>query len=148
MRFNDVAVFADETRAETTATFHGLRQQISKGSNGKPNFSISDFCAPEGDYPNFSISDFCAPEGDYVGGFCVTAGLGEEERSAQFWRRPHRRTLCRHSSCAGLSRTARPHGKGDFVPLAECYRGNRCYLDPKFRDASRQFSVGYIFQPP
>ena len=66
---DDVAVFADETRAETTATFHGLRQQISKGSNGKPNFSISDFCAPEG---------------DYVGGFCVTAGLGEEERSEQF----------------------------------------------------------------
>ena len=66
---DDVAVFADETRVETTATFHGLRQQISKGSNGKPNFSISDFCAPEG---------------DYVGGFCVTAGLGEEERSEQF----------------------------------------------------------------
>ena len=66
---DDVAVFEDETRTATSATFHGLRQQISKGSNGKPNFSISDFCAPEG---------------DYVGGFCVTAGLGEEERSAQF----------------------------------------------------------------
>ena len=66
---DDVAVFADETRDEQTATFHGLRQQISKGSNGKPNYSISDFCAPND---------------DYIGGFCVTAGLGEEERSKQF----------------------------------------------------------------
>ena len=66
---DDIAVFADETRDEQTATFHGLRQQISKGSNGKPNYSISDFCAPND---------------DYIGGFCVTAGLGEEERSKQF----------------------------------------------------------------
>jgi len=66
---DDVTVFADETRLEKTASFHGLRQQISKGSNGKPNYSISDFCAPKG---------------DYIGGFCVTAGLGEEERSNQF----------------------------------------------------------------
>jgi len=45
---DDVAVFTDESRGKTEATFHGLRQQISKGGNGKPNYSISDFCAPEG----------------------------------------------------------------------------------------------------
>ena len=66
---DDVSVFTDETRNEVQASFHGLRQQISKGGAGKPNFCISDFCAPKG---------------DYIGGFCVTAGLGEEVRSKQF----------------------------------------------------------------
>jgi len=66
---DDVEVFTDETRTETLARFHGLRQQISKGSANKPNFCISDFCAPSG---------------DYIGGFAVTAGLGEEAQSKRF----------------------------------------------------------------
>ena len=66
---DDLQVFTDESRSETLAHFHGLRQQISKGTKGKPNFSISDFCAPKG---------------DYIGGFAVTAGLGEEAKSEQF----------------------------------------------------------------
>ena len=66
---DDVEVYADEDMSDKTATFHGLRQQISKGDNKKPNFSISDFCSPNG---------------DYIGGFCVTAGLGEEAKSKAF----------------------------------------------------------------
>ncbi len=66
---DDIRVFADETRNETLADFHGLRQQISKGTSRKPNYSISDFCAPSG---------------DYIGGFAVTAGLGEEAQSKRF----------------------------------------------------------------
>ena len=66
---DDLQVFTDESRSETLAHFHGLRQQISKGSASKPNFCISDFCAPKG---------------DYIGGFAVTAGLGEEAKSEQF----------------------------------------------------------------
>ena len=66
---DDVKVFTDETRSETLANFHGLRQQISKGTAGKPNFCISDFCAPKD---------------DYIGGFAVTAGLGEEAMSKRF----------------------------------------------------------------
>ncbi len=66
---DDIRVFADESRSETVAHFHGLRQQISKGSGGKPNFNISDFIAPSG---------------DYIGGFCVTAGLGEDGRAEKF----------------------------------------------------------------
>lgn len=66
---DDVKVFTDETRTETLANFHGLRQQISKGTASKPNYSISDFCAPSG---------------DYIGGFAVTAGLGEEAQSKRF----------------------------------------------------------------
>ncbi|MEP3655283.1 MAG: methionine synthase [Litorimonas sp.] len=66
---DDVRVFTDEARSETLANFHGLRQQISKGTKAKPNYSISDFCAPAG---------------DYIGGFAVTAGLGEEAQSKRF----------------------------------------------------------------
>lgn len=66
---DDVDVFTDDSMSEKTATFHGLRQQISKGTRAKPNYSISDFCSPKG---------------DYIGGFCVTAGLGETKRSKEF----------------------------------------------------------------
>ena len=66
---DDVKVFTDESRSETHAHFHGLRQQISKGTASKPNYSISDFCAPAN---------------DYIGGFAVTAGLGEEAQSKRF----------------------------------------------------------------
>ena len=66
---DDVCVFMDETRSETLANFYGLRQQISKGTKAKPNYSISDFCAPAN---------------DYIGGFAVTAGLGEEAQSKRF----------------------------------------------------------------
>lgn len=65
---DDITVFADETRNETIGTFHGLRQQIGK-SGGKPNFCLSDFVSPNG---------------DYIGGFCVTTGLGEDGRAGQF----------------------------------------------------------------
>lgn len=61
---DDITLFTDDTRTTSRATFHTLRQQIVK-SEGKPNFAMSDFLAPED---------------DYVGGFCVTAGLGEMGR--------------------------------------------------------------------
>jgi len=66
---DDVRVFTDETRSETLAQFCGLRQQISKGNSSKPNFCLSDFCAPQD---------------DYIGGFAVTAGLGEEAQSKRY----------------------------------------------------------------
>ena len=66
---DDVKVFTNESRSEIYAHFHGLRQQISKGTASKPNYSISDFCAPAH---------------DYIGGFAVTAGLGEEAQSKRF----------------------------------------------------------------
>ncbi len=65
----DIDIFSDEDRTDKIATFHGLRQQIHKGTNGKPNFSIADFVSPQG---------------DYVGGFAVTAGLGETDHVSRF----------------------------------------------------------------
>jgi 5-methyltetrahydrofolate--homocysteine methyltransferase len=71
---DDIRLFTGESRSEALATFHGLRQQLSK-RDGRPNLCLSDFVAP-------------AETGlaDYVGGFVVTAGL-EEVRIAEKFER-------------------------------------------------------------
>ena len=69
---DDIAVFADESRSQRLATLHHLRQQTSMIS-GKPNLSLADYVAPQG-----SGID------DYIGGFVVTAGIGLEDKVAEF----------------------------------------------------------------
>ncbi len=69
---DDVIVYADETRRQTIATFHGLRQQMSRRSE-RPNFSIADYFAPV---------DSGKP--DYIGGFVVTTGIGEDDIAKRF----------------------------------------------------------------
>ncbi len=64
----DIVLYQDEARTETLAVLHTLRQQIAK-SQGRPNYALSDFVLEEE---------------DYVGGFCVTAGLGEGGRIQAF----------------------------------------------------------------
>lgn len=54
------------------ARLHHLRQQIIK-TDGKPNFSLADFVAPQGSGVT-----------DYVGGFITTAGIGAEEVSKAY----------------------------------------------------------------
>lgn len=71
---DDIRLFTGESRSEPLATFHGLRQQLSK-RDGKPNLCLSDFVAPvESGRP------------DYVGGFVVTSGI-EEVRIAERFER-------------------------------------------------------------
>ncbi|MFJ5369391.1 methionine synthase, partial [Bosea sp. CER48] len=70
---DDIRLYTGESRQETLATFHGLRQQLSK-RDGKPNMCISDFVAPEGG------------ASDYIGAFVVTAGAEEERISEKFAR--------------------------------------------------------------
>ena len=60
---DDIALYTDDTRSETLATLHTLRQQLVK-REGRPNMALADFVAPEG-------------LADYVGGFVVTAGPEE-----------------------------------------------------------------------
>lgn len=67
---DDITLWTDETRTTQAATFHTLRQQMVKGAD-KPNYALSDFVAPVG-----------TP--DWVGGFAVTAGHGEKERTEAF----------------------------------------------------------------
>ncbi|ACL59775.1 methionine synthase [Methylobacterium nodulans] len=71
---DDIRLFTGESRSERLATFHGLRQQLSK-RDGRPNTCLSDFVAP--------LESGVA---DYVGGFVVTAGL-EEVRIAERFER-------------------------------------------------------------
>jgi len=69
---DDVTVYMDESRSETVATLHFLRQQQEKPP-GKPNRCLSDFVAPADSGIN-----------DYIGMFAVTAGIGIEKRVAEF----------------------------------------------------------------
>jgi 5-methyltetrahydrofolate--homocysteine methyltransferase len=71
---DDIRLFTGESRAEPLATFHGLRQQLSK-RDGRPNLCLSDFVAPVE-----------SGKADYVGGFVVTSGA-EEIRIAERFER-------------------------------------------------------------
>ncbi len=71
---DDVRLFTDESRKDELATFFTLRQQLTK-RDGKANMALSDFVAPvESGKP------------DYLGGFVVTAGLGEVAIAERFER--------------------------------------------------------------
>ncbi|MDF2969768.1 MAG: methionine synthase [Microvirga sp.] len=71
---DDIRLFTGESRSEKLATFHGLRQQLSK-RDGKPNICLSDFVAPvESGKP------------DWIGAFVVTSGI-EEVRIAERFER-------------------------------------------------------------
>ncbi len=69
---DDIELFTDDSRSESLAVLHHLRQQSEK-ADGKPNQSLADFVAP-------------ADSGleDYVGGFCVSTGHGVDEKVAEF----------------------------------------------------------------
>ena len=71
---DDIALFADETRRIPLATLHTLRQQMRR-DGGKPNLALADFVAPQE-----------SGLADYVGGFAVTAGIGEEDVARRFER--------------------------------------------------------------
>jgi 5-methyltetrahydrofolate--homocysteine methyltransferase len=69
---DDIAVYADEARTKKIATLHTLRQQLEK-REGRYNAALSDFIAPA----SSGVSD-------YVGGFVVTAGIGEDVVADRF----------------------------------------------------------------
>jgi 5-methyltetrahydrofolate--homocysteine methyltransferase len=71
---DDIHVFADETRGRPMAVLHSLRQQLSK-REGRANAALSDFVAPRD-----------SGLADYIGGFTVTAGIGEDEVADRFKR--------------------------------------------------------------
>ncbi|MGB3813025.1 MAG: methionine synthase [Shinella sp.] len=71
---DDIRLFTDEARQEDVATFFTLRQQLSK-RDGRPNLALSDFVAPVD-----------SGKQDYLGGFVVTAGIGEIAIAERFER--------------------------------------------------------------
>jgi 5-methyltetrahydrofolate--homocysteine methyltransferase len=71
---DDIELYTDETRAKRLATLHTIRQQMAR-DEGKPNLSLADFIAPKE-----------SGVADYIGGFAVTAGIGEEDVARRFER--------------------------------------------------------------
>jgi 5-methyltetrahydrofolate--homocysteine methyltransferase len=69
---DDVEVYTDASRNEVATTFHFLRQQQQKPP-GKPNYCLSDFVAPGSTGLN-----------DYLGFFAATAGIGIENKLAEY----------------------------------------------------------------
>ncbi len=66
---DDVELYVDDTRQQTSATLHFLRQQRQK-ANGQPNYCLADLVAPN--------------DPDYVGAFAVTTGIGIASRVQRF----------------------------------------------------------------
>src|SRR5246500_1879833 len=69
---DDIALYADDTRRAKIATLHTLRQQLEK-REGRFNAALSDFIAP-----------VASGIPDYIGGFVVTAGIGEDVIADRF----------------------------------------------------------------
>ena len=66
---DDIIIWTDESRTSERTRLHTLRQQMAK-SEGRANVALADFVAPRGD--------------DWIGGFAVTAGLGEAAVAARY----------------------------------------------------------------
>jgi 5-methyltetrahydrofolate--homocysteine methyltransferase len=71
---DDIELYTDDTRTKRLATLHTIRQQMAR-EQGKPNLALADFIAPK----ETGLAD-------YIGGFAVTAGIGEEEVARRFER--------------------------------------------------------------
>ena len=69
---DDIEVYGEESRIESLAVFHMLRQQMDK-SAGQFNYCLADFIAPKS-----------SGRADYLGAFAVTAGHGADELARQF----------------------------------------------------------------
>jgi len=72
---DDIVLYADEERSAERTRLHSLRQQIARQNSKRGHVALSDFVAP-------------ADKGltDFIGGFAVTAGIGEEAVAERFAR--------------------------------------------------------------
>jgi len=69
---DDIAIYVDESRKKMLMVWHNLRQQMQKPT-GRANLCLADFVAPRESGLR-----------DYLGGFVVTAGIGEDARAKAF----------------------------------------------------------------
>jgi 5-methyltetrahydrofolate--homocysteine methyltransferase len=70
---DDIALYEDETRTTERARLYTLRQQIARSTDRRAHVALADFVAPR----ETGLADF-------VGGFAVTAGIGEEAVAERF----------------------------------------------------------------
>ena len=71
---DDILVYGDDARTTPLAVLHTLRQQLVR-REGRANVALADFVAPR-----------ASGLADYIGGFLVTAGIGEDEVAERFKR--------------------------------------------------------------
>jgi 5-methyltetrahydrofolate--homocysteine methyltransferase len=71
---DDVLIYRDEVRDKPIVVLHSLRQQLAK-REGRANTALADFVSPRS-----------SGLADYIGGFTVTAGIGEDEVAERFKR--------------------------------------------------------------
>ncbi len=71
---DDIELYTDESRTKVLAMLHTLRQQMARDGD-KSNLALADFIAPKN-----------SGRADYIGGFAVTAGIGEEDVARRFER--------------------------------------------------------------
>jgi 5-methyltetrahydrofolate--homocysteine methyltransferase len=69
---DDIELYTDDERKERLDVFHTLRQQMKRSSK-RANYALSDFIAPKD-----------SGVADYIGGFCVSAGFGEDDIAKSF----------------------------------------------------------------
>jgi len=69
---DDIEIYTDESRTTVAHTQYGMRQQLHKAKNAS-NVNVADFIAPKE-----------SGNKDYIGGFVVTAGIGIENKLAEF----------------------------------------------------------------
>ena len=69
---DDVELYADEARTDVRITLHFLRKQ-GKQPSGHFNDCLADFVAPR-----------ASGKPDYIGGFACTAGIGIDDKVAEF----------------------------------------------------------------
>jgi 5-methyltetrahydrofolate--homocysteine methyltransferase len=72
---DDIVLYADEERSAERTRLHSLRQQIARQNSKRGHVALSDFVAPK----DTGLADF-------IGGFAVTAGIGEEAVAERFAR--------------------------------------------------------------
>ncbi|KZK80470.1 Methionine synthase [Pseudovibrio sp. W64] len=70
---DDLVLYTDESRTTELNRLYTLRQQMDRSSSDRGNVALADFVAP---------IDSGIP--DYVGGFAVTAGIGEDEIAKRY----------------------------------------------------------------
>jgi len=69
---DDILIYADEAREQPVKVLHTLRQQLER-REGRANIALADFVAPRE-----------SGVADYIGGFAVTAGIGEDVIAEKF----------------------------------------------------------------
>jgi 5-methyltetrahydrofolate--homocysteine methyltransferase len=69
---DDIQVYADDTREQILSRFHNLRKQ-GRQPEGKYNECLSDYVAPVD-----------SGKADYMGAFACTAGIGIDDKLAEF----------------------------------------------------------------